>query len=102
MSPDQLNALAARILEQLGQEGGGGKDDGPGQRIVLTPSQVLLLAAILGGVVDVEAVQVFSDQRVRIWLTGTLRRRTMIDKFLDSIGGMRFDEVIRAFLGHFG
>lgn len=102
MSQDQLNALVEKILEHLG-EGGGGKDSSPQQnkKISLTPSQILVLAGILGGVFKVHSLLLFQDQSFELRLSGSLKRKTKIDKFLDSIGSMSFDEVVRAFIGHF-
>ncbi|MEW6183298.1 MAG: hypothetical protein AB1500_09020 [Bacillota bacterium] len=103
MSPDQLNALIEKVMEQLGPGGGGNKDSPKtNKNLVLTPTHILVIAAILGGVLKVHSILLDDTQSVQILLTGSLKRKTALDKMLDQIGPMSFDQVARALLDHYG
>ncbi|MEW6174012.1 MAG: hypothetical protein AB1510_13300 [Bacillota bacterium] len=102
MSPDQLNALIEKVMEQLGPGGGGNKDSPKtSKKLILTPTQILVIAAILGGVLKVHSILLDDTQSVQILLTGSLKRKTAFDKMLDQIGPMSFDQVVKAFLDHY-
>ena len=64
----------------------------------MTPSQALVIAGVLVGVLQVESVLVSRDQVVDILLRGSLKQKTPLEKMLDQIGGMPFDEVMKALL----
>lgn len=68
----------------------------------LNTSQILVLLGILGGVFEVTSVLVDSDQEVQVVLSGSLKRKTDLDKTLDDIGSHTFDEVMEAIIGRFG
>jgi hypothetical protein len=48
-------------------------------RISLTPSQILIIAAFLAGVLEVNSILVDKNQDVEIVLTGSLKRKTQPD-----------------------
>lgn len=58
-----------------------------------------MIAALLGGALEVRYVLVDRDQVINVLLDGTLKRKTKLDKMLDEIGAMPFDDVLRAVLG---
>lgn len=105
-TPDQLNSLSKSIMERLGLNEKGknkdnnssGCDDGK-KKLSLTPSQVLVIAGILGGTLEVASVLVDKDQIVQIILQGSLKQKTELEKMMDKIGSMPFDEVVKAMLG---
>ncbi|MGI6491530.1 MAG: hypothetical protein GX949_05785 [Peptococcaceae bacterium] len=66
--------------------------------IQLTPQKILIILGLLGGVLDVTSVQVNKDQTVDFVLSGTLKRPTRLDKMLDEIGGMPFEQVLKAIM----
>lgn len=64
----------------------------------LNSSQLLVLAGILTGVLDVESILVSRDQTIDIVLTGTLRRKTQLDKIMSQVGQLPFDQVMKAII----
>ncbi len=69
-------------------------NDGQGC-ISLNPTQLLIIAGLLTGVLDVEAVQISRDQSIDIVLTGTLKRKTQLDMIMSQIGKLPLDQVIK-------
>jgi hypothetical protein len=68
----------------------------------INPSQVLIISAMLAGVLEVTSVLVDRNQTIEIVLTGSLRRKTELEKLLDQIGSKTLDEVVKAMLGRLG
>ncbi len=112
LSQNQLDALVEKIMNSLGpisstsvrggnRGGGGDGQDGSACPISLTPSEILVLAGIFGGVLNVNSILINSEQEVQILLTGSLKRRTEMDKMLDAVGGKTFDEVMKAIVDRF-
>jgi len=104
-SPDYLNALLETILDQLNQ---GNNDKNPkntkckNQQFTLSPTQALVILGLFTGVFEVNSVLVHRDQHIDVLLVGSLKRKTEMDKILDKMGSMTFDEVMRALLARFG
>ncbi len=69
-----------------------------GSKISINPSQALAIAGILAGVLDVYSVLVDKDQEVQIVLIGSLKQKTQLEKMMDQIGSMPFDDVLRALM----
>ena len=65
---------------------------------VLQPQKLLVILGLLAGVLEVDSILVDRDQVVQILLEGSLRRKTKLDKMLDEIGEMPFDDVLRAII----
>mgnify|MGYP007069372219 FL=1 len=65
---------------------------------VLQPQKLLVILGLLAGVLEVRSLLVDRDQVVQILLEGSLRKRTKLDKMLDEIGEMPFDNVLRAII----
>lgn len=83
------------------------KENSPGcsghnQKIALTPAKILVLLGILGGVLDVNSLLVDKDQVVQVLLEGSLKRKTKMDRLLDNLGPMTFDEIMQAVMDRFG
>ncbi len=68
----------------------------------INPSQVLIISAMLAGVLEVTSVLIDRNQTIEIVLTGSLRKKTDLEKLLDQIGSKTLDEVVKAMLGRFG
>lgn len=68
----------------------------------ITPTQALVIAGILGGTLEVASVLVDTRQVVQILLTGSLKRKTTLDKMMEQMGNMKFDDVMQALLNRFG
>ena len=65
----------------------------------ITPSQALVITGILGGALEVDSILVNKEQEVQILLIGSLKQKTPLEKVMDQIGSMPFDEVMKAMLG---
>jgi len=50
----------------------------------------------------VESVLVDNRQEVNIILVGSLKRKTQLDKILDKVGDMSFEDVMKAILDRYG
>jgi|GEM_PF-1195399 len=106
-SSDQLNSILKEAMARLndkGQKNAYDKNDensarNTGGKLTITPSQALVIAGIIGGVLNVDSVLVGIDQRVEIILTGSLKQKTGLEKMMDQIGSMPFDEVVKALIG---
>lgn len=64
-------------------------DDNP--FLGLNPSELLVIAGLIGGVLEVDSVLVDRDQTVQIILSGSLKRKTQLDMMMEQIGKMPFD-----------
>jgi hypothetical protein len=82
-----------------GSTGPNGSNTGNGG---INPSQVLIISAMLAGVLEVTSVLVDRNQTIEIVLTGSLKRKTELEKLLDQIGSKTLDEVVKAMLGRLG
>lgn len=94
MSPDPAADPKSRDCKNNGMANAG---DG-----VINPSQLLVISALLAGVIEVTSVLVDRNQTVEIVLTGSLRKKTDLEKLLDQIGSKSFDEVVKALFGRLG
>lgn len=66
----------------------------------LNPSQLLVIAGLVGGVLQVQSVLVDRDQAIQIVLAGSLKRRTQLDMVMEQIGKMPFDQVMAAIMNN--
>ncbi|MBM7866478.1 hypothetical protein [Heliomicrobium gestii] len=64
----------------------------------LTPSKVAVIIGLISDALIVNSILVDRNQEVQIVLTGSLRRKTKLDKMLDEIGDESFDDVLAAFM----
>lgn len=102
-SSEQLNSMAKTIMESLGlntRENCSHETSNAGKKnVIMTPAQALVVAGILGGVLEVNSILVDRDQIVQIVLEGSLKKKTEMEMMLDKIGSRPFDEVVKAILG---
>lgn len=70
--------------------------------ISLNPSEILVIAGIMGGVLEVSSISLTRDQGVEICLSGSLKRQTDLEKTMKEIGELPFEEVIKAILTNTG
>lgn len=105
-SSDQVNNAIKELLTRLNPgvpsniqntSGKCGKEEGNVSGI--HPSQALIIGALLAGVLEVDSILVDRDQTVQIVLSGSLKKKTDLEKLLDQIGSRPFDEVVKAMLG---
>jgi len=107
-SPEQMNSLLKEVMRRMSGQGGEDNTEQSctsnnakncdGKQVTLTPAKLLVITGLLGGVFEVNSVLVDKDQLVEIVLAGSLKQKTQLEKMLDQIGGMPFDEVVKAFL----
>lgn len=64
----------------------------------LNPSEILVLAGLLSGALEVSSIFVGRDQVVEVSLVGSLRRPTQTEIIMNQIGKCSFEEVIQAIL----
>lgn len=67
----------------------------------LAPVQIVVILALLGGILEVDSVFVDKDQVIEIVLGGSLKRKTELEKQMDQVGTLPFDDVMRALLGRY-
>lgn len=97
-----MNSLLKEAMKQLGIDTQDGNKDGNksnNKRISINPSTALVIIGLLSGVLQVDSVLVDRDQTVEFVLSGSLKQKTQLEKIMDQIGTMPFDEVMKAFLG---
>jgi len=102
---DNLNKILRDVMGCLNRNASGSNsnknksnNNSNGNKLSITPAQALVIAGIVGGVLDVDSILVDRDQIVQIVLEGSLKKKTELEKMLDEIGSMPFDEVVKAML----
>ena len=108
-SSGQMDTIMRKALSQLGiedqpcdndkQKEKHKDDKTKDNKINLTPAQILVVSGILGGALSVDSFLVDKDQQIQILLTGSLKRKTELEKVMDEIGKKPFDQVLKAMLG---
>jgi len=105
-SKDPMDLFLKNLMEQLGikeeyenvKKACGNKACG---NVNLTSSQILVIVGLLGGVLNVDSVLIDKNQEIQIVLVGSLKRKTQLDKMMDQMGGLPFDEVMKSLLGRY-
>lgn len=73
--------------------------DSPNDKIPsLTPSKAVIIIGLIGDVLAVDSILLDKNQRVEIVLSGSLRHKTQLEKIMDQVGKMPFDEVMKAII----
>lgn len=67
--------------------------------INITTSQALVILGLLAGVLEPISILIDRNQTVQIILSGSLKEETQLEKIMDQVRKMPFDEVMRALLG---
>ena len=102
---DQLEDLVNKAIEQLGindQIKTLGKDrEETCRRLGVNPDQLLVIAGLLGGCLEVASVVIRRNQGIDIVLTGSLKKteKSELEKAMQQVGKLPFEEVFKAFLG---
>lgn len=78
----------------------GGKSSDDNLFLGLNPSQLLVIAGLIGGVLQVDSVLVDRNQAIQIVLSGSLKRKTQLDIIMEQIGKMPFDQVMAAIMNN--
>lgn len=109
LSSDNLDTLMELIISQLGQGKVNSAQNTPtntgdcnGKKKappVISPQKALVILGLIGGALEVRSVLLDRNQLVEVLLDGSLKRKTRLDKMMDEIGAMPFDDVLRAILG---
>jgi len=103
MFPSELEGLLSKVIEQLGVENNSKVNNNDTcNALGLDPSQLLVLVGILGGVLEVTSVVIRRNQGVDVVLTGSLEKKsekTDLEKIMQSLGKLPFDEVVKAAIG---
>lgn len=92
------NASGSNSNKNKSNNNSNGNNKSNGNKLSITPAQALVIAGIIGGVLDVDSILVDRDQVVQIVLEGSLKQKTELEKMLDEIGSMPFNEVVKAML----
>lgn len=110
ISDNQMEMFMKKVMDQLGvQEEDISKsnkknpkdDKNKSKKPVLATSQIIVITALLANALDVTSFLVDKNQDVQVVLTGTLRRKSQLDKIMDQVGQHPFDEVMKAFMGRY-
>lgn len=64
----------------------------------LTTSELLVITGLIIDVLNVESVLVSRDQVVQIVLSGNLKRKTELERVMEQVGKLPFDQVIKAII----
>ncbi|MDA8234845.1 MAG: hypothetical protein M0Z31_08635 [Clostridia bacterium] len=83
-----LNQINHGLEQQKGQD----------FNLNLTPGKILVILGLLTNVLELDSIEIDSEQAVFISLVGSLKRKATTDKMLDYLGGKSFDEVLQALL----
>ncbi|WP_129600670.1 hypothetical protein [Anaerophilus nitritogenes] len=103
-SKDPMDLLLKKVMEEFGiqEEYERMKRDRKNcNKANLTPGQILVIAALLGGVLEVTSILIDKDQLVQIVLSGSLKRpkaKSQLEQIMDQVGGMPFDQVMKNLL----
>lgn len=65
----------------------------------LNPSQLLVIAGLIGGVFNVDSFLVDREQTIQIVLVGSLKRPTPLEEMMANVGALPFEQVMKAILG---
>ncbi|WZL72694.1 hypothetical protein QBE52_16755 [Clostridiaceae bacterium 35-E11] len=111
-SKDQMDLLMKKIMSQLNID----EEEDPqcqsnkkqrsnnnnnNCKLDLSPSQILIILALISGALEVDSLLVDKNQEIQIVLVGTLKQKTQMEKIMDQVGTMPFDEVMRTLLGRY-
>ncbi|MCF8010928.1 MAG: hypothetical protein K9L17_10405 [Clostridiales bacterium] len=93
LSPEQIDAMLEKIMDNM--------ECNDKQKSKLTTSEILVIAGLLGNVLSVDSILVDRDQLIQIVLSGSLKRKTELDKILEKMEDMPFEDVMKGIIDHF-
>lgn len=76
----------------------GTEGNNPASCFELHPSSLLVIAGLITGVLNVESVLVNRNQVVQIVIAGELKRKTQLEKVMECIGKLPFEDIIKAII----
>lgn len=94
----QLNISTVKNNDGDQKERSGGNENNGKACPSLNPPEILAIAGLLSGVLEVSSVLVSRDQTVEVSLVGSLKRQTQLEKIMEQIGKLSFEEVMQAML----
>lgn len=100
-SADDFSPFIKDIISKLSKQSTSGNSNGSHNNdsgISITPSQALVIAGLIGGVLEVTSILVDRSQLVQIVLSGSLKKKTELEKLMDHVGNQPFEEVMKAVL----
>ncbi len=103
----QMEMLLKKAMSQIGLEDRNCYDDKKKSKnkkdckLDLSSSQILIIIALLANVLEVDSFLVDRNQQIQIVLTGSLKQKTQLDKIMDQLGELPFDEVMQSILGRY-
>lgn len=108
-SKDPMDILLKQVMEQLGVKEEYENINNSSKKksncnTNLTTSQILVILALLGGVLEVESITIDKQQVVDIILSGSLKRpkaKTQFEQIMDQVGSLPFDQVMKNILGRY-
>lgn len=95
----QININSGKNDSGNRKEKSGGNKNDANNCFNLNPSEILALAGILSGVLEVSSITVTRDQIVDVSLSGSLQRKTQLEQIMEQIGKCSFEEVMQAIIG---
>jgi hypothetical protein len=93
-----LNKNSKNGKEQKKREKNRESGNNSGSCIHLLPSELLVIAGIVCDALQVASVLVNRNQAIEIVLVGSLKKRTQLDKVMEQIGKMPFDQVVKSIM----
>ena len=98
---DKLNDIIDKILEC--------NDDNDSKEVLemckkkiksmkLGTSEVLIIVALITGTLKFAGIEIDRRQNVFVILSGSLRKRTKLDKMMDEVGQQPFEQVLATLL----
>lgn len=113
ISDNHMELFMKKVMDQLGiKEADGNKDNkrNPNEnknnndkckKPRLSTSQILVITALLADALEVNSFSVDRNQEIQIILTGSLKRKTQMEKIMDQVGQKPFDEVMKTLMGRY-
>jgi len=106
-SPDQLNSLSKIIMEKLGvndmkncNSDKSKNNNADKNRTILTPTQTMIIIGVLTNALEVTSVLVDRNQEVQVLLSGSLKKKTELEKTIEAIGKLPFEDVLKAVINN--
>ena len=106
-SPDQLNSLSKIILEKLGVNDTRNynfdkfhKNNSDKSVMKLTPTQTMIIIGVITNAIEVHSALVDRNQAVQALISGSLKKKTELEKTIEAIGKLPFEEVLKAVINN--
>lgn len=108
-SDSHIDSMAKRLIKELGLDEEIDKTNKKYKnssnkkkcKVNLSASNILVIAGLLSGALEVESLLVDKNQEIQIILAGSLKQKSQLEKVMDHVGTMPFDEVVKAMINRF-